>query len=134
MLHQVRVVLIAFVSLAQVFQPAFSFFPARLNKMTALSPSWSAYVDAAPSWDVLDGLVRGSEKHEERQDFEDEVRGYGPANHRASVRLFDSPAGFEPEVILYRDSAGWCPYCEKVWLQLEEKRIPYKVEKVACYA
>jgi glutathione S-transferase len=24
----------------------------------------------------------------------------------------------------------WCPYCQKVWLQLEEKRIPYTMEKV----
>lgn len=23
---------------------------------------------------------------------------------------------------------AWCPYCQKVWLQLEEKRIPYKIE------
>ena len=35
--------------------------------------------------------------------------------------------GFQPEVTLYRDTAGWCPYCQKVWLLLEEKQIPYKV-------
>lgn len=31
--------------------------------------------------------------------------------------------------------AGWCPYCQKVWLQLEEKRIPYVIEKInmRCY-
>jgi len=34
-----------------------------------------------------------------------------------------------------RDSAAWCPYCEKVWLQLEEKRIPYEITKInmRCY-
>lgn len=30
----------------------------------------------------------------------------------------------------YRDSAGWCPYCQKVWLLLEQKQIPYRVFKV----
>ncbi len=34
-----------------------------------------------------------------------------------------------------RDSAAWCPYCQKVWLQLEEKEIPYVIEKInmRCY-
>ena len=36
---------------------------------------------------------------------------------------------------MYRDTAAWCPYCEKVWLALEEKRVPYAIEKVNmnCY-
>lgn len=36
---------------------------------------------------------------------------------------------------MYRDHASWCPYCQKVWMTLEEKRIPYRVEKVnmRCY-
>ena len=33
-------------------------------------------------------------------------------------------------VTLYRDMAAWCPYCQKVWLLLEEKRIPYKLSKI----
>ena len=34
-----------------------------------------------------------------------------------------------------RDHAAWCPYCQKVFLQLEEKRIPYVIEKInmRCY-
>jgi hypothetical protein len=37
--------------------------------------------------------------------------------------------------VLRRDHAAWCPYCERVWLQLEEKRIPYSIEKInmRCY-
>ena len=33
--------------------------------------------------------------------------GRGGANHKASIRLFDAPDGYEPEVTLYRDTAGW---------------------------
>ncbi|MEB3171249.1 MAG: glutathione S-transferase N-terminal domain-containing protein, partial [Synechococcaceae cyanobacterium] len=38
-------------------------------------------------------------------------------------------------VTLYRDHHAWCPYCQKVWLWLEERRIPYRVHKVTmvCY-
>lgn len=38
-------------------------------------------------------------------------------------------------VTLFRDNHAWCPYCQKCWLWLEEKRVPYKVEKVTmfCY-
>ena len=75
------------------------------------------------------------EPSSERQEFEMKKVGRGSANHKSNLRLFDAPDGFTPAVTLYRDSAGWCPYCEKVWLQLEEKRIPYAVVKnpLSCY-
>jgi glutathione S-transferase len=58
----------------------------------------------------------------------------GPANAQSHLRLF----GQAPEsvrVTLYRDHHAWCPYCQKVWLWLEERRIPYRVRKVSmvCY-
>jgi glutathione S-transferase len=38
-------------------------------------------------------------------------------------------------VTLYRDHHAWCPYCQKVWLWLEEQQIPYRIRKVTmfCY-
>ncbi len=50
----------------------------------------------------------------------------------ATTRLFGSDT---PVVTLYRDSAAWCPYCQKVWIALEEKQIPYQVIKIdmRCY-
>jgi len=58
----------------------------------------------------------------------------GPTTSHAVLRLFGHQ---EPEVrvTLYRDNHAWCPYCQKVWFWLEEKRIPYRVKKVTmfCY-
>jgi glutathione S-transferase len=58
----------------------------------------------------------------------------GPTNPQATLRLFGSSAA-EVRVTLYRDHHAWCPYCQKVWLWLEERRIPYRIRKVTmvCY-
>jgi glutathione S-transferase len=55
--------------------------------------------------------------------------GSGPAHNDASLRLFGAQEK-DVRVTLYRDMAAWCPYCQKVWLHLEEKQIPYRVVKV----
>lgn len=47
----------------------------------------------------------------------------------AKVRYF-SEGRAPPRVKLYRDQAAWCPYCQKVWLLLEEKQVDYAIEKV----
>ncbi|HAC64081.1 MAG TPA: glutathione S-transferase [Cyanothece sp. UBA12306] len=58
----------------------------------------------------------------------------GPTNSQARSRLFGGSES-DIRVILYRDNHAWCPYCQKVWLWLEEKQIPYRIEKVTmfCY-
>ena len=58
----------------------------------------------------------------------------GPTNSQACLRLFGHPES-DVRVTLYRDNHGWCPYCQKVWLWLEEKQIPYRIKKVTmfCY-
>ncbi|MEB3227024.1 MAG: glutathione S-transferase family protein [Synechocystis sp.] len=58
----------------------------------------------------------------------------GPTNAQACLRLFGQPES-AIRVTLYRDNHAWCPYCQKVWLWLEEKRIPYRVKKITmfCY-
>jgi glutathione S-transferase len=67
------------------------------------------------------------------QDFQLESLN-GPTNAQARLRLFGRPES-EVRVTLYRDHHAWCPYCQKVWLWLEEKQIPYRIEKVTmfCY-
>lgn len=58
----------------------------------------------------------------------------GPTNSQAQLRLFGADES-AIRVTLYRDNHAWCPYCQKVWLWLEEKRMPYRIEKVTmfCY-
>lgn len=58
----------------------------------------------------------------------------GPTNAQATLRLFGQSEE-ALRVTLYRDNHGWCPYCQKVWLWLEEKQIPYRIKKVTmfCY-
>ncbi len=58
----------------------------------------------------------------------------GQTNSQATLRLFNRPES-EVRVTLYRDNHAWCPYCQKIWLWLEEKQIPYRIEKVTmfCY-
>jgi len=78
---------------------------------------------AALSWTELEALT----------DFQvDTVNG--PTNAQARLRLFGRSES-EVRVTLYRDNHAWCPYCQKIWLWLEEKQIPYRIEKVTmfCY-
>ena len=58
----------------------------------------------------------------------------GPTNAQAKLRLFGRQED-EVRAVLYRDHHAWCPYCQKVWLWLEEQQVPYRIEKVTmfCY-
>lgn len=58
----------------------------------------------------------------------------GPTNPQACLRLFGQGEG-AVRVTLFRDHHAWCPYCQKIWLWLEERRIPYRIRKVTmfCY-
>ena len=58
----------------------------------------------------------------------------GPANAQATLRLFGQPES-QVRVTLFRDHHAWCPYCQKVWLWLEFRRVPYRIRKVTmrCY-
>lgn len=108
---------------------------AAMNK--AVSPSASGslvdvtFADVAPSWDALAARV-AERKTELGMPLEVDLEN-GPTNPHALIRRFGTTA--EPRVLFYRDHAAWCPYCQKIWMQLEEKRIPYRVEKInmRCY-
>ena len=87
--------------------------------------------DSAPSWEELSAMVAQQKQDAFGDHPEDGVNG--PPNPFALKRMFGQNE--EPVVKLYRDHAAWCPYCHKVVLQLEEKKIPYVIEKInmRCY-
>lgn len=37
-------------------------------------------------------------------------------------------------LVFFRDTNGWCPYCARVWLALEEKGIDYDSVLIDLYA
>ncbi len=83
----------------------------------------TAMTIAPLSWSELESLT----------DFQvDNING--PTNAQARLRLFGQSES-DVRVTLYRDHHAWCPYCQKIWLWLEEKQIPYRIEKVTmfCY-
>ena len=92
-----------------------------------------SFADDAPSWDALEARV-AELRAQHGLPVVDDLEN-GPANPKALLRRFDSSPDDEPRVLFYRDHAAWCPYCQKIWMQLEEKRIPYRVEKInmRCY-
>lgn len=91
---------------------------------TVISITSTAPITMAPlSWTELEALT----------DFYlDPIQG--STNAQARLRLFGH-AESDVRVTLFRDNHAWCPYCQKVWLWLEEKQIPYRIEKVTmfCY-
>ena len=87
---------------------------------------------SAPTWDEIGSLLPEAERLLEAE----RASGRGPTDVAANLRLFDLPDGATPRVTLWRDQSAWCPYCQKVILQLEEKRVPYAVRRapMKCYA
>jgi len=67
-------------------------------------------------------------------EIEDLDRVNGINNSYTNLRLFGHTEN-DVIVTLYRDRHSWCPYCQKIWLWLEYKRIPYRIKKINmfCY-
>jgi glutathione S-transferase len=88
------------------------------------------------SWDEIRSSLREKQTLDEQNFRINLSKGYGNPSPLHSLRLFDeSNDEKDVRVTLFRDSASWCPYCQKVWMTLEFKRIPYRIEKVnmRCY-
>ena len=80
----------------------------------------------------MDGILTWADLN--KFEVEDLDRVNGINNSYSNLRLFGNPEN-DVMVTLYRDRHSWCPYCQKIWLWLEFKRIPYRVKKINmfCY-
>ena len=48
----------------------------------------------------------------------------------SSVDASSSSVPNPPQVTLYRDTNGWCPFCERVWVALRAKNISYQEQLI----
>ena len=81
----------------------------------------------AMTWQQLGELAKAATQRSMTLD-----RANGPTCSQSRLRLFGQ-AEEAVRVTLYRDNHAWCPYCQKVWLWLEEKKVPYRIEKVTMF-
>ena len=107
------------------------------NKITP-PPNFEAQIESlnVPSWYDIRSRLEQQQTPEERLFRTNLPNGYGVGSPLHQVRLHHEQNRMDDiRVVFYRDTASWCPYCQKVWIALEEKQIPYRVEKInmRCY-
>jgi glutathione S-transferase len=104
---------------------------------SAVNPNIDAtLLELGTPWEKVKSSLEILQTVQEKQFRSNLVKGYGAPSPLHKIRLFDESNKEEDvRITFYRDSASWCPYCQKVWMCLEEKKIPYKIEKVnmRCY-
>jgi glutathione S-transferase len=81
-------------------------------------PTWSDLEEKVPQPDFVRGVFRGT-----------------PTKLWQTERLYENFNKSDVRLVLYRDSGVWCPYCERVQLLLEMKKVPYSIFKdnMRCY-
>ena len=98
--------------------------PARLTSSRATTPAAS----------MPDAFLEGArEALEAQQAAQEAAQQAAQAEARAAINaqweslsaLVPAETHEKPALTLYRDTNGWCPFCERVWLQLQVKGIPF---------
>jgi glutathione S-transferase len=103
----------------QARQSIHHFAKISMSAMSTDTSSWSGLQTAAAKTAVGAALISEQESR---------ARGTGAPFVHNKLRLFESTE--RPMLTLYRDHAGWCPYCQKTMLLIEEKQIPINIELV----
>ena len=93
-----------------------------------------------PSWQDLQQRLSSTTVVGQALDADLKLRhaGKGSPHVHNHLRLFADGTNDEtkdnknktPKYTLYRDHAGWCPYCQKTMLLIEAKEIPIAIELI----
>mmetsp|Transcript_57337 Transcript_57337/g.64101 ORF Transcript_57337/g.64101 Transcript_57337/m.64101 type:complete len:677 (-) Transcript_57337:98-2128(-) len=90
-----------------------------------------------PTWDELQSRISTTSVGKAlNDDLKLRLVGKGSPNVHSTLRLFDSSDTSESDnpdetkYTIYRDHAGWCPYCQKTMLLIEAKEIPITIELI----
>ena len=98
----------------------------RLRAMASSPPTTTA-----PSWTSLQEQASVTlEGTRIKDQISLRSQGLGTPHVANKLRLQDASDESEIRLTLYRDHAGWCPYCQKVWALIEEKKIPCRIERI----
>jgi glutathione S-transferase len=82
-------------------------------KLSELASATSSLPTA--SWEEIRSILESKQTSEERQFRNNLPRGVGVGSPLHRLRLFEEGNREEDvRVTLFRDSASWCPYCQKV--------------------
>jgi glutathione S-transferase len=103
---------------------------ARERTMSLTNTSASASISSS-SWSDLQSKAESTETGlKMKQQAELRKEGKAEAHTDNLLYLYDAKSEDDVRLTLYRDHAAWCPYCQKTWLMLLIKRVPFRVEKI----
>ena len=100
-----------------------------LSSLAYTSLSMSSVATEVPTWSDLQSKSKGTAVGQALEK-ESALRkeGKGSAFVQNKLRKFQSED--TPQITIFRDHAGWCPYCQKLMMLIEEKETPVKIELV----
>ena len=109
-------------------------FPAQRSPLRPTVAVRSSPPRCAASAEALEAareLLRQEALRLEEEERAAQQSAVDAAWERLAARLPSAaPDTAAPVLTLYRDTNGWCPFCEKVWLQLMAKGVPFETELV----
>ena len=89
------------------------------------------YKHHVPTWTQLQHeWTQQSKSQTSAASFRDKLNNGLVHSALANRRVFDTTNNANYQITFYKDAASWCPYCQKVWIALEELELNYDIVPV----